>query len=48
LCGGADEEDEHAPSLYRTEAGDERGTRGIAITSFAEVGGGRSTGEASH
>jgi hypothetical protein len=36
-----------APSLYRLEAGDGRGTRGVALTALAEVSGGRSAGEAS-
>jgi hypothetical protein len=44
LCGGVDEEEERAPSSYRTEGGDGRGTRGIAITALAEVGSGRSAG----
>jgi hypothetical protein len=35
------------PCLYRSEAGDGRGTRGIAITSCAEVGNGRAPREAS-
>jgi hypothetical protein len=34
------------PSLYTPEAAEGRGTHGIAITSLAEVGGGRSTGVA--
>jgi hypothetical protein len=36
-----------ASSLYRPEAGDGRGTRGVAIAALAEVGGRRSAGEAS-
>jgi hypothetical protein len=47
LFGGVDEEEERAPSLYRPEAGDGRGTRGITITALAEMGGGRSAGETS-
>ena len=35
------------PCLYRPEVGDGRGTRGVAITALAEVGGGRSAAEAS-
>jgi hypothetical protein len=34
-------------SLYKPEAGEGRGRRGIAITSLVEVGGGRLVGEAS-
>jgi hypothetical protein len=41
------EEDERAPSLYTPKAGEGRGTRVIAITSFVEVGGGCSAVEAS-
>jgi hypothetical protein len=33
--------------LYRPEAGDDRGTCGVAITALVEVGGGRSAGETS-
>jgi hypothetical protein len=33
--------------LYRPEGGNNRGTRGIAITSYAEVGDGRAPHEAS-
>jgi hypothetical protein len=47
LCEGVNEEEELAPSLYRPEACEGRRTRGITITALAEVGGGRSAGEAS-
>jgi hypothetical protein len=47
LFRGVDEEEERAPFLYRPEAGDGRGTRGVAITALVDVGGGRSVAEAS-